>query len=278
MSVFHKRSSNGKEKKNVEMQRGSILGERTDFYVKEAYKALRTNVIFSIPADGCRRICVTSSTAGEGKSITTLNLAISFAEAGRHVLLIDADLRRPNQSRLLNESATPGLSTILAGLCPLEETVHKGIRSHLDVIFSGEVPPNPSELLGHERMRALLDTLSSQYDYILIDTPPVNVVTDACVLSNVLDGVLFVVRNDYAESDAVLAAVKQLELAGAKLLGFILNGIDSSTEKYGYGKYKNYGYKYTYAGEMQKQKSIHTKGQTEKTAVQNSDTGKSNMK
>ncbi len=237
-----------KETKNFDQQRKHILSRSSDFYTREAYKSLRTNIIFSIPAEGCRKVCVTSAIASEGKSITALNLAISFAETDKRVLLIDADLRRPNQSKLLERKATPGLSNVLAGLNKDKDVIHKEVFPHLDVIFSGDIPPNPSELLGHERMQQLLERLSNQYDYIFIDTPPVNVVTDASVLSRLLDGVLFVVRRNESESDSVLYAISQLEFAEAKLLGFILNGADiSSASRYGYGKYKKYkkyGYRY----------------------------------
>lgn len=248
MSLFKRKTGGRKTAKDFERERRHILNQDSDFYTREAYKSLRTNIIFSIPSKGCRKVCVTSAIASEGKSITALNLAISFAETGQRVLLIDGDLRRPNQSRLLDRKASPGLSNVLAGLSEDGDVIHKEVFPHLDVIFSGEIPPNPSELLGHEEMRQLLERLSGQYDYIFIDTPPVNVVTDASVLSALLDGVLFVVRRNESESDAVLYAVSQLEFAEAKLLGFILNGADiGSASRYGYGKYKKYkkyGYKY----------------------------------
>ncbi|MDO4269920.1 MAG: CpsD/CapB family tyrosine-protein kinase [Eubacteriales bacterium] len=243
------------EKQSTEFQRRHILGKHSGFYTREAYKTLRTNISFSLPMDGCRKVCVTSAIASEGKSITALNLAISFSEAGQHVLLIDGDLRRPNLARLLEEKATPGMSNVLANMATIEKAVRKAIRPNLDVIFSGDIPPNPSELLGSPKMQTVLEQLSEQYDYIFIDTPPVNVVTDASVVSRMLDGVLFVVRQRQSEKGSVLYAVSQLEFAEAKLLGFIFNGthMDSSI-RYGYGKYKkykkykHYGYRYGYGG------------------------------
>ncbi len=247
MKLFKKGKASKRTSKDFHQERRYILNKRSDFYTKEAYKSLRTNIIFSIPSESCRKVCVTSAVAGEGKSITVLNLAISFAETGQRVLLIDGDLRRPNQSRLLERKASPGLSNALAGLNTDEEIIHKDVFPHLDVIFSGDIPPNPSELLGHQRMEQLLERLSADYDYIFIDTPPVNVVTDASVLSRMLDGVLFVVRRNESDSDSVLYAVSQLEFAEAKLLGFILNGAElGGSTRYGsgkYKKYKKYGYK-----------------------------------
>lgn len=243
------------EWQSKENQRRHILGPNSGFYTREAYKTLRTNISFSLPVDGCRKVCVTSAIASEGKSITALNLAISFAEAGQRVLLIDGDLRRPNLARLLERKASPGLSNVLAGMTTIEKAARKEIRPNLDVVFSGDIPPNPSELLGSLKMQALLESFSSQYDYIFIDTPPVNVVTDASVISRMLDGVLFVVRQRQSEKGSVLYAVSQLEFAEAKLLGFILNGANmDSSVRYSYGKYKKYkkykkyGYRYGYGG------------------------------
>ena len=232
-------------------QRRHILGKNSNFYVREAYKTLRTNVRFSLSGTACKKMAITSGLAGEGKSITILNLAISFAEAGSKVLLIDADLRRPTMAKLLIEKASPGLSNVLAGLCRPDDAIRSSAFPNLDIIFSGEIPPNPSELLGSERMKNMLEEMSHRYDYILIDCPPVAIVADVCVLADQLDGVLFLVRTDRTEKDAVTRGLKQLEISGAKLMGFVLNG--GSKERGGYYgkkyKYKNkYGY-YRYAYE-----------------------------
>ncbi len=234
-------------------QRKNILGKNSSFQVQEAYKTMRANIRFMLSGNGCKRFCITSGLASEGKSITSLNLAISFAEAGHKVLLMDADLRRPSLARLLIEVATPGLSNVLAGLCNEEEAVRKSEYENLDILLSGEIPPNPSELLGSEKMAQLLDSLSRKYDYILIDTPPVGIVADACVIGSMTHGVLFLVRQNVTERDSVEQGIKQLELAGTKLLGFVLNGVDRegkkrySNKKYKY-KYKyGYGYEYGYS-------------------------------
>lgn len=226
------------------LQRRCILNAKSDFYVLEAYKTLRTNIRFFLSGDGCKKFCITSGMAGEGKSITALNLAISFAETGQRVVLIDADLRRPSMARLLIEKVSPGLSNVLAGLCSEDEAIRKTAYPNLDIIFSGEVPPNPSELLSNSRMEKLIQTLSQRYDYILIDTPPVGIVSDACVVANYLDGVLFLVRQNEAEKEVVLQCVKQLEFAGAKLMGFVLNGSDQVGGKH--YKEKRYRYRYGY--------------------------------
>lgn len=224
-------------------QRRNILGNGSSFQVQEAYKTLRTNIRFSSSG---RKFCVTSGLAGEGKSITALNIAISFAEAGQRVLLIDADLRRPSQARLLIENGAPGLSNVLAGLCDDENAIRKDLIKNLDVMFSGEIPPNPSELLSSPAMQELLSRLEGKYDYIFIDTPPVNIVTDACVVGSLMDGVLFVVRQNQSDRDSVKQGVSQLNMAGVKIIGFVFNGADIKNRrkysKYKYYKYKAYGY------------------------------------
>lgn len=219
-------------------QRRHILNKNSSFHVREAYKTLRTNIRFFLHGDKCKRICITSGSMGEGKSITMLNLAISLAEDGKKVLLIDGDMRRPALARLLAEKATPGLSNVLAGLCTAEDAIRKDVYPNLDMLFSGDTPPNPSELLGSAEMSTLMDQLSQVYDYILVDTPPVNMVADTCVVANILDGVLYLVRQDKTDKDSVARGVNQLKLTGAKLLGFIMNGIDLNTDKRYSSEYK----------------------------------------
>ena len=152
-----------------------LLGEDTPFHVREAYKALRTNVMFSIAGDNGKVIGVTSAVPGEGKSTTVMNLAITFAEIGNKVILLDGDLRRPNIQRITGAEAGPGLAEVLARFVDLESVVKRSIYKNLDIIYSGIMPPNPVELLGSRNMEALIDHLKDYYDYIFIDTPPVNV-------------------------------------------------------------------------------------------------------
>ncbi len=223
---------------SVNTQRKNILNKNSSFAVREAYKNLRTNIRFFLNQDGCKKFCITSGSMGEGKSITIMNLALSIAENGQKVLLIDADMRRPAIARLLMEKVSPGLSNVLAGMATQEQVLHKEVSPNLDVILSGDVPPNPSELLGSDRMHALLDTLSAQYDYILVDAPPVNAVSDARVIANMLDGVLYLVRQNRTERESVKRGIAQLKLTDAKLLGFIINGIDPEDNKYCYKEYK----------------------------------------
>lgn len=246
MSIFgSKKAAKQDPSQSFVIQRRHILNKGSSFYVQEAYKTLRTNISFSLSSEGCKKFCITSGLAGEGKSITILNLAISFAETGKRVLLIDADLRRPSLAKLLVEKASPGLSNVLAGQCKEDEAIRKGLYSNLDFLFSGEIPPNPSELLGNHRMRRMIDNLSQIYDYILVDSPPVGIVSDVCVMAELLDGVLFLVRQGRTEKEAVQRGLKQLEISNAKVMGFVLNGSDKDGGSH-YGKKYRYKYRYRY--------------------------------
>ena len=221
---------------NFMAQRRQIMNKNTDFAIQEAYKQLRTNIRFCIRDQKCKKFCMTSSQAGEGKSITILNLAISIAQTGKKVLLIDADMRRPAIGRLLVEKPSPGLSEVLLGDVNEQEAIRPGVYPNLDIMFSGEIPPNPSELLSSEQLHELIETCTEMYDYILVDTPPVNVVTDACVVANLLDGALLLVREGRANKDDVRQAINNLQLTGANVLGYILNGVTSNSTKY-YNQY-----------------------------------------
>ena len=245
-------------------ERKHILGPDSEFFIREAYKTLRTNTMFSLAEkEGSRVVLVTSSLQSEGKSITTLNLAISFAEAENRVLLIDCDLRRPKLARLLRKSAKAGLSNLLLDPTLLEKAIlPSDVHAGLDVILAGDIPPNPSELLGSRRMETLLQQLRKSYDYILLDTPPVNMVTDAAVLSARSDGVLFVVRANQSERGPVTHAVEQLQYAQAKILGFVLDDVATAQGGYGYGKYKRYGYGYGYGYESSRKNQSGEKSGT----------------
>jgi capsular exopolysaccharide synthesis family protein len=249
----------GSTASSMAAERRHILTPNSNFFVREAYKTLRTNTMFALAEhEGCKIVLVTSSLQGEGKSITALNLAISFTEAENRVLLMDCDLRRPKLARLLRKSSRVGLSNLLLDPSLLNEVVIPSGIERLDVILSGDIPPNPSELLGSSRMSTLLTYLRKHYDYIIFDTPPINMVTDSVVLAPKSDGVLFVVRAGQSERGAVAHAVEQLEYAQAKLLGFVLDDVSGSSGGYGYNKYKykrygryGYGYGYGYSSRQQ---------------------------
>ena len=247
MADKKKRAGRHKEAPGLANERKLLLSSSSGFYTREAYKALRTNVTFSLSeVTGCRVITVTSALRNEGKSLTSLNLAISYAMAEQRVLLIDCDLRLPKVYRLLQLPNTEGLTDVLMDPSLLDRAIHHSETHGIDVLLTGSIPPNPSELLGSRRMAQVLETCRQRYDYIILDSPPVNLVTDPAVLIPQSDGALFVVRAGQSERGSVMSAVSQLELVDAKILGFVLNGIDSSTGnrygKYRYGKYYRRGY------------------------------------
>ena len=248
---FFKKSSEKKTKNRAALmaeERKHLLSASSDFFIREAYKTLRTNVFFSLTGDtSSKTVMITSSLQSEGKSITALNLAISFAQTDRKVIIVDCDLRRPKLARLLQASSRAGLSNLLMDESLQDEAILHTEIPNLDALLSGDIPPNPSELLSSPRMMRLLEKLKEQYDYVVLDTPPVNVVIDAVALAPNVDGVLFVVRANQSERGPVINAVEQLEYAKGKVLGFVLNGVDLESTSYGYAKrrygYKKYGYK-----------------------------------
>ena len=222
---------------------GALLSENTAFHVREAYKAMRTNVMFSVPEEGCKVIGVTSVVPSEGKSTTVLNLAITFAETGSKVILIDADMRRPNIKKILNAGEGAGLSDVLARFVTPREVISASGYENLDVIFSGNIPPNPVELLASDTMKDLFESLKAEYDYIFIDTPPINVVTDATVVSRLVHGIIMVTRENVSRKDEVAEAMNKLLFVNAKILGLVLNDrMYQSKRRTRYGKYKRYYY------------------------------------
>ena len=238
----------------------AILNKKSPFIIQEAYRTARTNIIFSLADSNekCKVLCITSANAGEGKPTTALNLAITFAQTGSKVLLIDADLRKPRIHQYLGVVKSDGLTTVLSKQKEFEDVVYHNLRPGLDCITSGSIPPNPAELLGSESMEKLLDKLKIQYDYILIDTPPVTVVTDAVALSGYVSGIMLVVREGFTNYESIDQALSLLNIAKAKIIGFFINDIDAMSMNYGsyrsgYGKgYKSkydngYGYGYSYS-------------------------------
>ena len=205
--------------------------------ISEQYRTLRTNLEFSSVDNPLKSILVTSSSPSEGKSMTTANLAVVYAQQGLKVLLIDADLRKPTVHYTFRLDNLRGLSNILVNEATIEETAYATGIGNLDVISSGPIPPNPSELLGSKRMEALIQEASSSYDLIIFDTPPVLAVTDAQILGNVVDGTILVIRSGQTEYELAIKAKEALEPAKAKLLGTVLNDREktSTTNYYYYG-------------------------------------------
>ena len=240
-------SDSGKGRKE-----SSVICDNMNFAGKEAYKRLRTNVIFSFPNEGkCRVVGVTSAQPGEGKTVTSINLAYSLSELGKKILFIDADMRRSSVGRKLNIPSTPGLSNLMVDLVDVGSAIRTySTRSGItfDIITGGDTPPNPAELLSSERMRSLFEALGKVYEYIIVDLPPICSVVDALSVSTNLDGILVVLRENYTPRNSLIYCVDQLKFAGVRILGFVANGsYEGINKKYRYKKYGSsydYGYRY----------------------------------
>ncbi len=200
-----------------------VVGEAATSIRAEEYRRLRTSLRFIDAGERAGVLLVTSATPQEGKSLTSVNLAISLAEDGQQVLLIDGDLRRPSASKLLGVEQRTGMSNVLVGQVGLAEAVQQWNSSNLHFLSSGEIPPNPSELLGSERMAELVDEVRARYDKIIIDSPPVQPVADAAVIATLADGVVFVIRYGKTARGTVRSSAQSLADVGGRLIGTVLN-------------------------------------------------------
>src|SRR5690625_990179 len=202
--------------------------------ITEQYRTVRTNLQFSSVDQDLQTMLLTSAGPGEGKSMTSANLAVVYAQQGKKVLLIDADLRKPTIHYTFRLDNLRGLSNALVSNMSLQEIVSPSDVGNLDLISCGPIPPNPSELLGSKRMKELVREAKQAYDIIIFDTPPVLAVTDAQILANLCDGVVLVVRSKKTEFDAADKAIELLQSANAKILGTILNDRDKKEMNYYY--------------------------------------------
>lgn len=205
----------------------------------EAYRTLRTNIQFSNVDGDLKTLCVTSSGPGEGKTTTATNLAETFAQAGNRVLIIDADLRRPCVHKVFKLSNHKGLTNVLANQYSIDD-VTQVTGTEVTIITSGPIPPNPSELLGSQKMKDIITQLKQLYDVIIIDASPVGVVTDAAILSTIVDGTILVVASGKTEVDGAKRAKQLLENVGARIVGVVMTMMPVS--KKGYYGYQYYSY------------------------------------
>lgn len=231
-------------------QRREKIGDNLAFGAKEAYKLLRSNITLSIEDDGnCKVLCITSAVPGEGKSTTSINLAYTLSEAEYRVLLIEGDMRLPHLAETLGIEPVPGLSNLLTSLnTPASAIRESGLNPNMFVIPAGEIPPNPSELLSSRRMEKLIESVKTGFDYIIIDLPPVNVVSDGLNIIRVSDGIILVAREGYSDKREISAALSRLNFLGAKVLGFVLNDAAGKEGSYNKTGKKNYHYKKSYSG------------------------------
>ena len=207
--------------------------------VAEAYRILRTNISFSGLDQPYRTLMVTSAGHSDGKSTTLSNLGVAMAQAGSRVLIIDCDLRKPMQHKIFGLPNRQGVSNLFVEEFDLETVVQATPVAGLEVLTSGPIPPNPSELLGSQKMQRLLEKVRGNYDLTLIDVPPVVAVADAAILSSQVDGVILVVKAGNTRIDMIKQGKELLENGNARVIGVVLNGMPISKDDYAY--YYNYG-------------------------------------
>ena len=247
--AFFKRS-----KKHVASQHVSnrnykqkLLNKNSPFAITESFKKLRTNILFSTSNTKCPVIGITSAFQETGKSLLCSNLGISFAQLEKKVLIIDCDLRKPVQHKIFEMENEVGMSDMLAGIYKDKISVYNlSAYGELSLITAGSIPPNPSELLASENMSKLISAFRETYDLVIIDLPPINMVTDAAVISSIVDGYLFIIRVEHDETRSVQEAIAALERADAKIFGIILNDVNPKAAKY-YKSYNKYGKYYRYS-------------------------------
>jgi capsular exopolysaccharide synthesis family protein len=218
----------------------------------ESFRGIRTGILFSSADTDPQVILVTSAGPSEGKTLCASNLAVTMAQAGARVVILDCDMRRPRVHNVFRVSRDTGISNILVGNSEIEEVVISGLVENLSIIPCGPIPPNPSEILGSKKMISFLEILRKTYNRIIIDTPPITAVTDSAVIAQHVDGVIVVIRAGETPRQIVENGVGKLKSVNAHILGAVLNGIDTGRDSYYY--YHQYYYYYGTDGEKRKKK------------------------
>ena len=238
-----KKNNNKDNRANLLNQKTMLLSDRSAFSVKEAYKTLRTNVMFSLPGKDSKCIGVVSPERGDGKSSVSINLAISFAQINKKVTIVDCDLRLPTIASKLGIEAKPGLSNFLSGNQDSEQPlIRRSSEYGIDIMTAGDIPPDPTALITSRQMDAFIKLLKKYYDYIILDFPPATIVSDAASVSRIVDGYLIVIRHNSSEFSKINETLRQMDFADAKILGFVYNGKDEQKKYYKNGKYSKYYY------------------------------------
>ena len=219
--------------KRIREKETLIINDKFPFAVKEAYNALRTNLLYTLSPVNGKIVAITSANAGEGKSTVAVNLAITLSQMAAKVLLIDCDLRKPTVHKKLNLNNASGLSRFIVGFDTMADALKRKVLPDLDVMTSGPIPPNPSELLGSANMQAFLKKVSEYYDYIIIDTPPVNIVTDTVAMANFVSGIVLVAYYASTTTDDLKRAQEALQISNAKILGLVVSGVISKKRRGG---------------------------------------------
>ena len=242
--VFGRASYNARQSS----RRKNLNCEYLSFAAREAFKKLRTNLVMGFPEEEetiGRCVGITSAKPGDGKSTIAINLAYSLAELGKKTILIDADMRRSSIHEKADIAKSPGLSHLLTGrvrtiAAAIQTYQSSESETHFDIMPAGDIPQNPSELLNSDLMTYLLRTLAANYDYVVVDLPPIGAVIDAVSVAQELSGMLVVIRENTCPKSLLADCMQQLDYAGVNVLGFVVNGaLEGSGKKY---QYSNYGY------------------------------------
>lgn len=227
------------------------------FHATEAFNSLCNNLMVTMSMNDEKIIVVSSPEMSDGKSTVALYLAKTLAKMDNRVLLMDLDLRRPSIHKKLSLANKKGIINLMVKNSETNNALHKNFFDNLDILLTGGISPNPSEMLSSKRMNEILEKYKDMYDYIIIDSPPVNVVTDACIISQMAAGILVVIRANEAHFDDFSKTIENIEVSRSRVLGVVLNGVDESSVKYG-RKYRygsKYGYKYGYYDEVDNKKA-----------------------
>ncbi|NQT46447.1 MAG: polysaccharide biosynthesis tyrosine autokinase [Candidatus Omnitrophica bacterium] len=232
----------GKEaKKGIQKDIDLIAHNKPRSTITEAYRNIRTGVLFSVLDKPIKTILVTSGLPGEGKTTVSINLATVMAQAGDKVLLVETDMRKPRFHKTFNTIVKEGLSSVLVGEAKLEDCIKATDVPNLFVLVSGLIPPNPSELLNSQKMREFLQGQKGSFDRLILDSPPILTVTDSAILANIVDGVIDVIQGGKTEAETVLRTKQKLTDARAHILGLVINNINIRREDYNYYSYYYYG-------------------------------------
>lgn len=225
--------------------KGTLVSGTSPFSQKEALNTIRTNLLFILAMSEHKTFAISSPLPSEGKTTICSNLAITLALTGSKVLLMDCDLRKPMIHRLFKLPDDKGITSILCGINEVEEAKYIGVSYNLDVITAGPLAPNPSELLGSSNMTELLNRVQKEYDFVILDTPPVNVVSDALLVAKQTTGLILISRLKQTRFDQLQKSIEKCKLAGVNILGMIVNDVSNSSFHNNYRYYNYYRYGYT---------------------------------
>ncbi len=237
-----------KKRKATPVNENFLVDENSPFLVTEAFRQMMSNISFAVPkkAEGEGKIiCISSALAHEGKTTISANIALTFANAGFKTILIDCDMRKPRVRKIFRLEKRKGLVDYLSGQCGFDEILQKGVRPNLDIVATYKTAPNPNALFNSEEFSKLFADLAKEYEYVIVDTPPITVVSDGVVVATKSDGIILVTRPYFSDHKSIQSAINSIAFAEAEFLGFVVNDLafESGKKKGYYNKYYRYEYK-----------------------------------